>query len=74
MCVHHKANNKDMLGVLDLNSVANKWVNTDQVYLGDLLCACGSDGICLDCLLPRVQVTTRLGFFQLLNGLDDCED
>ena len=32
--------------------------------------ACGSHGTCLDFMLPRIQVTTGLGFF---SDLDDCE-
>ena len=36
--------------------------------------ACGSCGTCLNCMLPRVQITTGLGFFLHLSHLSDGED
>ena len=60
-----------MLDVLDLNSVANKWVNTDQVYLGGLMCVCGSDGIYLDACYLGFK--SPLGW-DSFSFLDDCED
>ena len=39
---------------------------------------CGSCGVCLDCTLPRVQVTTGLGFFlysgHLISGESEDSD
>ena len=66
---------KEMLDALDLHSVVNEWVNTDQVYLGGSMCACSTHGTYLYFMLPGVQVTTTdWDSFQLSIGLGDCED
>ena len=35
---------------------------------------CGSCGVCLDCMLPGIEVTAGLGFFLHSNSSSDCED
>ena len=44
------------------------------VILFCVVCVVLMAGACLDCMLPGVQVTTGLGFFQCLSQLCDSED